>query len=266
MEPTQLALVALAGVLSGALNVLAGGGSLFVMPLLMELGFTGPLANGTARVGVLGQNLAAFVRFRRGGLRLDGSVAWLTLAALPGAVLGALLGVRLDGAAFRFVLAAVMVAVWLWMTVDWVLKRRRTRAAPAGGEGADAAREPAGPSSSRFPGWPAFLAMVGVGFYGGFLQAGVGFLLMAVLNQLVRLDLVRVNAAKVVIVAAYTLLAVPIFASRGAVDWPAGLALTAGTAAGGWLGARLTLKRGEGLVRVVFTVGLGALVLRLLFA
>ena len=77
--------------------------------------------------------------------------------------------------------------------------------------------------------------MVGVGFYGGFLQVGVGFLLMASMRRLLKLDLVRVNMHKVFIVLIYTLPALLIFMYNRNVDWVYGLNLAAG---GAWSAAR----------------------------
>lgn len=255
--PSALLIVGV-GVLSGALNVIAGGGSLLVLPVLLEMGFAGPVANGTVRIGVLTQNLAAMVGFQRGGEPVNTRTGWLVAAALPGAALGAFLGVRLEGAAFRYVLAAVMAGVWLWMAAGWI-GARRSPDAPDDNDPADAVAAPTRPTVR------ALLLMVGVGLYGGFIQAGVGFLLMAVVNRAVGEGLVRTNAHKVWIVAAYTVVAIGIFASRGAIDWSAGLILAAGTTVGGALGARLTLRRGAGLIRVVFSIALVALLIRMLF-
>lgn len=256
MELGTALVIAGVGVLSGALNVLAGGGSLITMPLLLELGFSGPLANGTVRVGILTQNAAAIFGFQRGGQGVNATTGWLLAAALPGAALGAVLGSQLRGAAFRYVLAGVMVGVLAWMVVGWVRDARHKRT--------DAGDEEEPRDHVGRPGWGGLLLMVLVGVYGGFIQAGVGFLIMAVVHRVIGENLVRTNAHKVWIVAPYTVVAIGVFAWQGAVDWLAGLTLAVGTTLGGALGARLTLKRGAALVRVVFAVALVALVARLI--
>jgi uncharacterized membrane protein YfcA len=108
--------------------------------------------------------------------------------------------------------------------------------------------------------------MVAAGFYGGFIQAGVGFILMAVLHGVLGLDLVRVNMHKVFIVGFYTLAALLIFAIRGQVLWSAGLMLAVGNALGGWLATRLALKRGEGLIRWILYVALVVMAIKLLLS
>lgn len=251
--PTLL-LIALAGVGSGILNVLAGGGSLLVMPVLLEAGLPGPLTNGSTRVGILAQNLAAQARFLRGGQRPDRETLLLAALALPGAALGAWFGVKLEGPAFRWVLAGVMVAAWASMISSWWRERRAAAEDHDDEPSADRPR-------SRVV---VAVVMTAIGFYGGFIQAGVGLLIMAALERVLGVDLVRVNVLKVWIVSLYTVVVLGIFAARGAVDLQVGLVLAAGTTLGGWLGARLTLKRGSGFIRVVYSVVLLVLLVKML--
>jgi uncharacterized membrane protein YfcA len=110
----------------------------------------------------------------------------------------------------------------------------------------------------------AHLAMVGVGFWGGFLQAGVGFLIMPILYQLLRLDLIRVNMHKVFIVAVYTVPALLVFALQAKVWWLGGLALAVGNATGAWLATRVTITHGERAVRVVFVAAVIAMGVKLI--
>jgi uncharacterized membrane protein YfcA len=101
-----------------------------------------------------------------------------------------------------------------------------------------------------------------IGVYGGFLQAGVGFLILA-LTSMAGFDLVRGNAIKVLSILLLTVLALAVFASHQSVDWPLGLALGAGTLVGGQVGVRLTVLKGHRWVQtvvsaaiVVFAIGL----------
>jgi hypothetical protein len=105
--------------------------------------------------------------------------------------------------------------------------------------------------------------MVAAGFYGGFIQAGVGFILMAILHGVLGLDLVRVNMHKVLVVGIYTLAALIIFAVRGQVLWSVGLVLAIGNALGGWIATRLALKKGEGLIRWILYVTLVVMAIKL---
>ncbi len=243
MELTLWHLGALAGVgaVAGFINVMAGGGSLLTMPAMIFLGLPPAAANGTNRVALLVQNATVVGEFRRRGLADFRTSVVLALCTLPGAVIGAIAAVRVDPLLFKRLLAAVMVAVLIAVL---------------------------GPKTRKGTGPPrrlaAYIGMVGVGFYGGFMQAGVGFLIIATLHRLLQLDLVRVNMHKVFVIMLYTVPSLAIFALSGNVYWGAGLILGVGNAAGGWLGTHVQVTRGEGVVRVVLVVAVLAMALKLL--
>ncbi len=234
-----------AGAVAGVLNVLAGGGSLLTLPLLIFLGLPAAVANGTNRVAILIQNVVAVRGFAGGGMLPWRLALICTAPALAGSVLGARLAIDIDDELFRRILAAVMLGVCVIMVID---PARRLRF--------DAAR--LGPVRL------AALAVTffGVGVYGGFIQAGVGFLIIT--GLLVHgLDLVRINAVKVLVVGVFTVAALAVFVAEGRVAWAPGLALAAGNALGGWLGARLAMAKGHDWIRrlvlimvVVFAVRL----------
>ena len=239
----QLFLLAGVGVLSGFLNVVAGGGSLLALPVLIFMGLPGNMANGTNRVAIVAQNVSAFTSFSRKGYSELGTMLTLALCAVPGAALGAYLGTQVSGELFNRILGGLMIVLLILMSTkprDAVVTEKPRRLVLG------------------------HILMVAVGFYGGFIQAGVGFFLMAVLYRVVGLDLVRVNAFKVFIIGIYTLVALGIFADKGQVLWLAGASLAAGTTIGGWIGAHYTIKRGERLIRVVLNVVLVVMAIRLL--
>jgi uncharacterized membrane protein YfcA len=158
----------------------------------------------------------------------------LALCTVPGAVAGAVAAVVVDPVLFKRILGIVLVAA-----VILILRKRPSSADQDGGVSRPVL---------------AHLAMIGVGFWGGFLQAGVGFLIMPILYQLLRLDLIRVNMHKVFIVGIYTVPALLVFALEGKVWWLGGLALAVGNAAGAWLATRVTITHGERAIRVVFVL------------
>jgi len=250
LELWQGIVLGLAGCIAGFLNVMAGGGSLITMPILVFMGEDGTVANGTNRVAILIQNLVATAGFAERGLSDFKLSLSLGLCALPGAILGAYVGTRIGGVWFNRILAGVL------LLVVFLMLRKKKRSANPG-------HEESGQSRSRRV-VPAHLMMVAAGFYGGFIQAGVGFILMAVLHGVLGLDLVRVNMHKVFIVGIYTLAALLIFAIRGQVLWSAGLVLAVGNALGGWIATRLALKRGEGLIRWILYVVLVVMAIKLL--
>jgi len=259
MELWQYLLLAVLGVIAGTLNVLAGGGSLLTLPAMVFLGLDGAVANGTNRVAILAQNVTAVGGFRSLGfsdMRLSLSLA---LAALPGGICGALLGTMVRGELFNRVLGAVLIGVLLLMTVQGLRKAKNGSSK----EGDITAAENTGLSRRRLI--LGHLAMVVVGFYGGFIQAGVGFLLMAALNRVLGLDLVRVNMHKVFIVGFFTLAALIIFAARGQVMWIPGLALAIGNSIGGWVGSQLSVLKGENWIRTALYLALFLMAIKLLW-
>jgi len=259
MELWHYLLLAVLGVIAGTLNVLAGGGSLLTLPAMVFLGLDGAVANGTNRVAILAQNVTAVGGFRSLGfsdMKLSFSLA---LAALPGGICGALLGTMVRGELFNRVLGAVLIGVLLFMTLQRFQEVRKG----SGDKGETEKTESGGPSRRQLI--LGHLAMVAVGFYGGFIQAGVGFLLMAALHRVLGLDLVRVNMHKVFIVGFFTSAALIIFAARGQVLWIPGLALAVGNSIGGWLGSQLSVLKGENWIRNALYVALFLMAIKLLW-
>ena len=167
-------------------------------------------------------------------------------AACLGAFFGAQIGVRLDGEWFDRVLALIMIGVMALMAAG----------------GGKAAVQTGDKPRNLIAG---HLLMVGAGAWGGFIQIGVGFILMPILYRVMGIDLVRVNMHKVFIALSYSIVALAVFAAQVEIVWQAGLALAVGNALGGILGARSTVKEGESLIKRVFFVVLTGMIVKLLF-
>jgi len=246
LPPEFLPLLILAGCASGFLNVMAGGGSMLSLPILLLAGLPAPVANGTLRVAIIVQNLVAIGTFRKHGFADLKKALWLSLFACIGAGGGALIGVRIAGPWFDRIVVITMIAVTLAM-----LRRR---------PGMRQKEVEITPARRRL----GYAALLLSGAWAGFIQVGVGFLFMPTLHRILGMDLVRVNMYKVVIVLPCAILALAIFAWQSEILWLAGLALAVGNGAGGWLGARLTLSRGEGVIRAVFVAAVAAMAASLL--
>jgi len=247
VEFWQIIILALTGILAGWLNVMAGGGSLLTVPVMLFMDLPGPVANGTNRIAILAQNITAVYAFFRKGFSDFRLSMTLSLAASVGAAGGAMLGVKLEGIWFERVLALVMVAVMLIMAM---------------GNGKAKSAETDGEPKRLLLG---HLCMVGAGFWGGFIQIGVGFILMPILHKVMGLDLVRVNMYKVFVVLIYTFVALAIFASQLELMWWAGIGLAVGNSIGGWYGAHTTINRGEVWIKRVMYVALSVFIIKLLF-
>ncbi len=242
----DLVLLGIVGVVSGWMNVMAGGGSMLTVPLMLFMGISGPVANGTNRIGIIFQNVAAVYGFFRKGFS-DFKLS-LTLAgcASIGAIGGASIGVNLEGVWFNYLLAVIMLSVMILTAL--------------GGE--KKVENKAGRSKNLIVG---HILMVFAGVWGGFIQIGVGFILMPILNRVMGLDLVRTNMHKVFIALSYSLFALSIFASKVGVLWSAGIALAVGTMIGGYVGAHTSVSKGEKWIKGVLYIVLSALIIKLLF-
>jgi uncharacterized membrane protein YfcA len=258
-DPLAYLLLFLAGSVAGTINVLAGGGSFLTLPLLIFLGLPATVANGTNRIAILVQNVGAVWSFNRHGV-MDWS--WIRSAALPalaGAGLGTWAAIRIDDASFQRVLAALMVVFAVVMLFD-PLRNRIRRA------GEDAVAEAAETETpARLSGMAFSATFFGVGVYGGFVQAGVGFFILA-LAMLAGFDLVRGNALKVLVVLVFTPLALVLFALAGKVDWGMGIALAGGNLLGGLIGTHLTVLKGHAWVKRVVVVMIVVFALKLWIA
>ncbi len=238
----------LAGCVAGTLNVIAGGGSFLTLPILIFMGLPASVANGTNRVGILLQNVGAVWGFHRHRVL---NWKWALYAAVPatiGAGFGTFAALLVSDLAFRRILSFLMVAITL------VTLLRKDAVQDEEGQSADDL------SLSSVVGLA--VAFFVVGLYGGFVQAGVGFLILTATTW-VGLDLVRGNALKALCVLAFTALSLAIFAWQGKVEWTLGLVLAAGTVLGGQLGVRLTTLKGHRWVKGVVTVTVIVFAIRL---
>jgi len=245
MDYLQYLFLFVIGIISGFLNVMAGGGSTLTLPVLIFMGLDSALANGTNRIGIITQNIAAVASFRKQEVHEFGKSLRLTLWALPGAIAGAILAVNISDDLFQKLLGVVLVA-----TVFTILIPQRPHGPHTGGR-------PRHREKWIYP------VMFGIGFYGGFIQVSVGFLFMAALYHILKMNLVYVNMHKVTIVLIYMIPALLIFAATGNVNWGLGLVLGAGGAIGGWWAAHASVKGGEKFIRIILAVAIVVMALKL---
>ncbi|MEM1349107.1 MAG: sulfite exporter TauE/SafE family protein [Myxococcota bacterium] len=223
----------LGGVLAGVINTLAGSGSLVTLPILVLLGLPADVANGTNRVGIVIQSVVGVGAMRRDGkLRTQGSAMFL-LPTLAGSLVGARLASGLDAETMDKVIGLLMVAL---LGIILVHPKRWLR------EESDA-------QATTLKPWlvPVFFF---IGVYGGFIQAGVGILLLVGLVLGAGFSLVEANALKLLLALCFTLIALAVFLVHDLVHWPYGLLMGVGQAIGAW-GAVRFATRYEGANRWV---------------
>lgn len=239
MGAADLALVFVVGVLAGVINTLAGGGSLLTLPLLVELGLPPTSANATNRVAVWMQSVTSAGRFRAKGFLPVRASMPLVASSLVGVVAGALAAARIADDAFRVALAVVFAGMGVVLVRRLLVER--------GGAVDSVATVPGGPRTH--------LSMLAVGFYAGFVQAGVGVLVIWVLHVVGRLDIVRSNAVKTLLVWVWTTIALVVFVASGLVDWHRGLLLGVGGAIGAWAAVGLATRVDPRALKIALAIG-----------
>ncbi|WP_217700156.1 sulfite exporter TauE/SafE family protein [Halobacillus salinus] len=237
-----------AGIGAGFINVMAGGGSLLTLPLLILFGLPSAVANGTNRIALMAQNIVAIASFRKGGYFDWKFSTMLAIPALIGSIVGAQIAVTMSDDLFNRILSILMIVVLV--IIVWKPHKRLSAAT----EGQT---------------WPKRIGLMVifffVGVYGGFIQAGVGFIIIATLTLVSGLSLVNINSIKVFVVAIYTLSALVVFIVNGQVHWGYGLTLAAGTSLGALLGSRFAVKHGDKWVQRILIVAVVAMAVRLFF-
>ena len=235
----------LAGVIAGFVNVNAGGGSLLTVPALIFLGIPPTVANGTNRIALFFQNISSIVTFWRKGHFYPKLVIQLAIPAILGSICGARLAVKLPDSVFRSLLSAVMILVIILMAFNPHKKLKQTE-------------------KTMTPMRNVLLtgAFVLVGFYGGFIQVGVGFIIMTTMMLLTPFSLVTINCVKVSVVLFYTISSLTVFMLSGKVEYSAGLFLAIGNSLGAWLGTVFAIKKGDKWIRIIFLIAATAMALK----
>jgi uncharacterized membrane protein YfcA len=235
VPPLGLAALFAVGFIAAVINVIAAGGSFLTLPLLLFLGLPATVANGTNRVGVLAQNISAVLGFHRHNILPVRWALGVSVPAVAGAAIGVWAALNVPEIAFRRILSVVM----LTMTLGTLLHKSLRGETP---------EHPESPWH-----WTMVVGFFCTGLYGGFLQAGVGFLALA-MTSVAGHDLVRGNAVKVFTVMLLTTLSLAVFAGTGHVDWSAGVALGLGNILGGIVGVRVAVLKGHKWLEHVVTV------------
>jgi uncharacterized membrane protein YfcA len=240
-----LAVIA-AGLFAGFVNTLAGSGSLITLPLLMFLGLPANVANGTNRIGVLVQSVVSSISFRKQKLYTVDEGLWMSVPAIAGALLGSLIAVKINERIMELLIGGLLIFMFfviLYKPEQWVRDHARS-------------------VTLRHRFWVPVIFFI-IGIYGGFIQAGVGFFLLAALVLGAGLGLTRANAHKVLIVAAMTAIALAVFIISDQVYYLYGIILAVGQGVGAWLGSKVAVSWGPKVVRAILLVAIMASAVKL---
>lgn len=233
-----------AGVIASFINMMAGGGSMLTIGALILIGVEPVVANGTNRIGVLVGTGSGALTYKSEKFTDIKTSLILGLSAIPGAIIGSIYSVKISNHLFQRMLAVVMILILITM----FLPKKKIAAT----------------TEKIKKSWLIYPAMVLVGLYGGFIQVGVGFLIMAFLRHLMAYDLLKVNMHKVFIVLIYTVPVLIIFGISGKINIFYAIVMSLGNALGSYVSVKLALKKGEKVVKIVMVVAIILMAIRFL--
>lgn len=221
MEMLDYIIVILGGLFAGAINSLAGFGSLITLTILMEVvGLSPNIANGTNRVNVMANVLASSAGFMQNG-KLKLKKVWpIVIIVVLGAIAGAVVATRISNEDFRFIYRILIVFVGILLLTKpkkWMIKETLEK------------------KINWIIATPIFLLL---GFYAGLIQAGAGLFFLATLVLFARKEIFEANAIKAFIILAYSSFVIYTFHSQGLIDWKAGSLLAVFQAIGAYFTSR----------------------------
>jgi len=248
MEWYEYLLITVVGFLAAFLNTVGGGGSLFTVPILTFLGIPITFANATSRVAILAQNVFAVGGFASKKVELPLKYSlWLGFTSMLGGLIGARIASTMDDKLFsRLFVVVMLISIALVILDPFKAKGTHPRL------------------GAKHQALGAFVFFF-IGIYGGFVQAGIGFLVIGALSLINQFDLVRINYIKVFVAIVYTTVSVVVFAIEDKILWSTGLVLAVGHALGGWYASRWSVKAGEVWIKRVMIVSVIAMAIKLWF-
>lgn len=223
-----------AGVVVGFINTLAGGGSIISLSLLMFMGLPANVANGTNRIAVTLQTFTATSMFKKAGMFDNKKALYLSIPSVLGSIVGSLIAVEIDNNIFEKIMVFVMIAMLVFIFYKpelWLKGNGKLLEKPL-----------------RF--WHHLIFFL-IGVYGGFIHAGIGYLLLIGLVLGVGFDLIKANAIKVLIVFLFVPFSLIAFIVKGQVEWSYGLVLAIGNIFGAWVASKFAIEKGVSFVRWV---------------
>jgi len=257
------AIILLAGIAAGIINVVAGAGTLITFPVLLALGVPPITANVSNTVGLVPASVAGAVGYRRELATQWRPVAAMALFSAVGGVAGGLLLLVLPGEFFTGVVPFLLLLAALLSAIQPRVARfvrRRATAVPAGTASQAGAPGTAQPEArtatpdTRPLTLGLIIGVLATGVYGGYFGAAQGVVLLALLGILWSTDLHRANGAKNVLAGVANLVSAIIFITSGTVDWRIALLIGVGSAAGGWLGARIGRRLPAPVLRTILVL------------
>lgn len=221
-----------AGFFTAVINTFAGSGTVISYSLFIFLGLPVSYANGTVRMGVIIQTLAAWYTFyKKNTLEIKKGLL-LSIPITTGAIVGAQMAISIDKELFEKIVGIVMIFllfIVLYKPEQWIKGKAEV--------------------SKKKPKWFHYIIYLLIGFYGGFIHIGVGIFLLAALVLISGYDLMHANALKIFTVFVYSPFALAIFIINGHVDYAIGIITSIGNLAGGIIASYFAVKKGSKFIR-----------------
>lgn len=221
----QAIILIVIGLMAGVINTLAGGGSNLSLPALMMYGLPADVANATNRVAVLMQSITASRGFYKHDKIDTASIKDTFFPLFAGGLVGAITASYLNVELLKPLLLGTMIVVSIWVIFK-----------------SDTSPKDNDKRKSCYDSKLALLTTFAAGFYGGFIQAGVGFVLIAAFVGVLNYDLLRANAMKVVATVIFTSIALLVFIVRDQIAWVPGILLGVGSIIGAQIGVKFAIE------------------------
>ncbi|OIP01040.1 MAG: hypothetical protein AUJ98_05735 [Bacteroidetes bacterium CG2_30_33_31] len=233
----EIIILIVAGVLVGFINTLAGGGSIISLSLLMFMGLPANVANGTNRIAIFLQTLTATREFKKAGLLTSKKAYFLGIPAVFGSVVGSFIAIEINKELFEKVMVAIMVVMLFFIFYKpsvWLKGKQELL--------------------NKKSSWFQYLIFFFIGIYGGFIHAGIGYLLLISLVLGAGFDLLQANAVKTLIVLMFIPFSLLVFAFGGQINYIYGLVLAIGNIIGAFVASKFAVEKGANFVRWVILI------------
>ncbi|NOT37849.1 MAG: sulfite exporter TauE/SafE family protein [Saprospiraceae bacterium] len=233
------------GFLAGVINTLSGNGSIITLGLMTEfLGMPPQIANGTNRIGLLSQGVFSLLAFKKMNKLEVGNTKPYILTGIIGAIAGAITAVYISPDFFNGIYKLLMVLMLILIIAKpekWLSQHK---------------------SQAHLSAWIHIPLFFILGFYGGFIQLGMGVFFIFIMTYLLNFDIIKSNIIKIIMVSSYTILIILIFQWNQMIDWKVGLTIAIGQSTGGYLMAHFS-SRMKNLEKFVYYLFIGVVSLTL---
>ena len=222
----NFAIFAVAGIVTGVINTLAGSGSLITLPIFIFLcGLPAPIANGTNRIGAVIQSAVGLYGYQKARATTFEGATWLVVPAIVGAVVGSRIAADINEQAMNYTIGGLMIFMLIVLLVN---PKRWLRASDV--------------NQARLKSPLSIVVFFLIGVYGGFIQAGVGIFLLSALVLVGKYSLSAGNGVKLLIVFAFSIPALIVFFLHQQVHIGYGLAMAVFQTIGTWIAIRFVSR------------------------